>query len=88
MIDKILNGNANPLLEGWLDNIIGIASNEGSNIGIDGLADNEYMNKELDKFDRLMNCRYTELYQGSLLNLETIMIRIIMIILMILIIIN
>lgn len=68
MIDKLLNGDNDFLLEGWLDNIIGIASNEGSNIGIDGLADNEYMNRELDKFDRLMNCRYTELYQGSLLN--------------------
>lgn len=68
IIDILLNGNVNPLIDGWLDNIIGIASNEGSNIGIDGLSDNEYMNRELDKFDRLMNCRYTELYQGCLLN--------------------
>ena len=50
--------------ENWTKKIIGIASNDGGGYyGIDGLKDNQYMRKELKKYENI-NCNYTELYDS------------------------
>ena len=52
----------------WIRKIIGIASSEGAGYGIDDLADNEYMRKELEYYETNLDCHFVELYQDYLEN--------------------
>ena len=62
-IDSKLSGLSD---DNWSQSLVGIASNEGKGAGINGLADNEYMRQELEKYHTYKKCNFTELYKGNL----------------------
>ena len=68
LIHQIKTNSSNiDLTDDNIRKVIGIASNEGSGLGIDGLPDNEFLRNELEKMrSSALNMKYTELYQGSL----------------------
>ena len=68
IVDNIINNiNLVDHNSDWLKKIIGIASNEGNGYGIDKLADNIYMRKELERYQEI-GCHFTELYDGNMVS--------------------
>lgn len=50
--------------ETWVKHVVGIASNEGEGIGIEGKSDNMYMREELKRYSTGLEFKCTELYQS------------------------